>query len=112
MVKEDPVCSWNVPLESASDTDAPIVDLIFREDLKVDDVVDLGDGIQSGSTDATGRGVARTSGINPISESPACLVAMDIGNGSRLDVQVGLTAEPCDIADQLVEIIDPKLPQG
>ncbi|SFP19004.1 DUF3558 family protein [Saccharomonospora viridis] len=108
----DPVCTWAVAKESATDVEAPIVNVVHWQNLGVADVVDLGGGIQPGRTDTTGREVARTTGVNEVTETPICMIAMAIGDSSRLDVQVGRTAEPCDLADQLVEIIDPKLPWG
>lgn len=108
----DPVCSWRVDKESAADVEAPLVDVTFLDSYGVSDVVDMGDGVQSGTTNTTGRKLAKTSGINPVTDTPDCLIAMEIGEGSRLDVMVGFTAEPCELAGQIVEMVDSKLPRG
>ncbi len=106
-----PNCEWSVPGESAGDTDAPIVNMTYREDLGVTDVVDLGDGIRSGQTE-TGRQLVMTTGVNEVMDTPTCLIGMETGPSSRLVVQVGRTPEPCELAEQLVEKADTKLPQG
>lgn len=104
-------CEWSVPGQSAGDTDAPIVNITYREDLGVAEVVDLGDGIRSGRTEI-GRPLVMTTGVNEVMDTPTCLIGMWTGHSSRLDVQVGRTPEPCGIAEQLVEKADTKLPRG
>ncbi len=107
-----PVCSWTESAGSVSDDDAPLVDFMFLENRGISDIVDLGDGVSEGVTDTSGRALARTSGINQVTEAPECLISMEIDDASRLDVLVGFTEEPCELAGQLVEMIDTKLPRG
>ncbi|WP_083840088.1 DUF3558 family protein [Saccharomonospora xinjiangensis] len=106
------VCSWTVPVGSVNDTEAPQVDLVLLGDKGTGDVVDLGDGVTSGRTEATGRTVTKTSGVNPVMGTPECLIAMKISERSRIDVLVGRTADPCELAGRIVEIVDSKLPRG
>ncbi|WP_083852918.1 DUF3558 family protein [Saccharomonospora glauca] len=107
----DPVCSWSVSKSSVEDVEAPIVDLTYIADLDVDDVVDLGNGVESASME-NGREVVRMYGFNSVIGTPDCLIAMEIRNGSRLDVMVSRTADPCGLAEKVVELVDPKLPRG
>ncbi|WP_232285279.1 DUF3558 family protein [Saccharomonospora xinjiangensis] len=111
-LKGDPVCSWRVPKETASDSDAPLVDLIYLDDLGTGDVVDLGDGLTSGTTEATGRELVKTSGVNPVTGTPDCLVSMRVSDRARLDVMVGFTSDPCELAGKIVEMVDSKLPRS
>jgi hypothetical protein len=106
-----PVCAWHVEQDSASDVEAPMLDLAYRKDLGLEEVLDLGDGLQAGKL-ATGRELVKTTGIDPVTETPGCLVAMKVADGSRIDVSAGMTAEPCDLVEKVVEIVDPKLPRG
>ncbi|WP_082245309.1 DUF3558 family protein [Saccharomonospora azurea] len=106
------VCSWADEKASASDMEAPLIDLMFIGDRGAADVVDLGDGLQNGKTENTGRELVKTSGVDSVTGAPVCVIAMSVSDGSRLDVTVGRTADPCDLAGQLVELVDPKLPRG
>lgn len=106
------VCSWAVQKDSASDVEAPLVDLVFRHDLGLEEVIDLGDGLQAGQTDDSGRELIKTSGIEPVTNTRSCLIAMKISDDSRLDVTVGRTEDSCELAGKVVEMVDSKLPRS
>lgn len=108
----NPICSWRAEKDGVSDVEAPLVDLIYRDGSSIQELQDLGNGIKTGRTQNSGRELALTSGMEPVTETPSCVIAMDLGDGSRLDVGAGRTAEPCELVENLVEIVDPKLPRG
>lgn len=78
----------------------------------IDDVKDMGDGLQPGTAQKTGRKLIKSSGIDPVTKIPDCRIAMEIDSGSRLDILAGFTADPCELAAHVAEIVDPKLPRG
>lgn len=100
-------CTWNGVRESASEK-VPLVDLIIQDNAGIDVVPDLGGGLRSGRTNGTGREVVQTS------NDGGCVVSVAVGEGSRVDVVVSYpdAGQACDMANQLAEIIDPKLPVG
>nr|WP_091671473.1 DUF3558 family protein [Amycolatopsis marina] len=99
-------CRFMRVVEKASD-DADAVGVLIRDSQGVDEVRDLGDGVQPGSVPG-GRKAVMTSG------NGGCLIALAVGENSRVDVGiVANTAErACQIADAMAKIVEPKLPEG
>lgn len=83
-----------------------------RDKQGVDDAKDAGGGIQHDEAD--GRKVARI----PIPSGGACIVAVEITDSSRADIQglkkggtEGADAS-CELAVKVAQIVEPKLPKG
>jgi hypothetical protein len=70
-------------------------------------VNDVGGGIQTDKLN--GRDVVRAPSTNS-----ACTVALAVGDNARVDVLVTAdsTAEACDVAAKLAQVVEPKLPKG
>ncbi|TLW93512.1 DUF3558 domain-containing protein [Saccharomonospora piscinae] len=101
------VCTWQGAKETVGDQ-APLVNLVVRDNVGLSGVVDMGDGLTPGATENTGRALVRT--MSP----DGCLIAMKITSGSRLDVDVAEVSgdDACDLAGKMVEIVDTRLPRG
>ncbi|PXY34947.1 hypothetical protein BAY59_05555 [Prauserella coralliicola] len=87
-------------------SDLPSIGVAVRESQSVDSVNDEGLGINTG--DLNGRDLAQ------VPTPGGCIIAMAVGDSSRVDVTVtGLdTEKSCDLAGQVAEIVEPKLPEG
>lgn len=99
-------CRFMRVVEKASD-DADAVGVLIRDSQGVDEVRDLGEGVQPGSVSG-GRKAVMTRG------NGGCLIALAVGENSRVDVgTVANTAErACEITDAVAKIVEPKLPEG
>jgi hypothetical protein len=99
-------CDYDRKIENASD-DTIAVAVNIRDSQGVDEVQDIGDGVQKGTV-AGGRKAVMTSG------NGACLIALAVGENSRVDVGGAGTSqeEACQIADAVAAIIEPKLHEG
>ncbi|WP_218151700.1 DUF3558 domain-containing protein [Amycolatopsis arida] len=76
----------------------------IRDAQGVDEVNDLGDGVQTG--DINERPAAQTSTLG------ACIIALSLGENARADVSVNAGERSCEIADKVAGIVEPKLPES
>jgi hypothetical protein len=99
-------CVYDRSIENASD-DAINVGVNIRDSQGVDEVQDVGDGVETGTV-AGGRKAVMTSG------NGVCLIALAVGENSRVDVGGTGTSqqEICEITDAMAKIVEPKLPEG
>lgn len=99
-------CSFYKELDSASD-DTLTIGVAIRDSQGVDEVRDQGNGTETGTV-SSGREAAQTSG------GSACLIALAVGENSRVDIGVTATHadKTCEIADAVAKIVEPKLPEG
>lgn len=99
-------CDFGKELKSASDDTAGVT-VAIRDTQSVDEVNDLGEGVQAGNVGG-GREAARTSGHG------SCIISLAVGPNSRVDVGAVAASsdEACQIADYVVGIVEPKLPEG
>ncbi|MEU6646247.1 DUF3558 family protein [Saccharomonospora sp. NPDC046836] len=98
-------CAW-YPRRASSSDDAPAIATIIRENAGVDDMNDIGQGVQR--TQANGRDIGKAPGPG------GCVIAIGVTATSRVDVPAtGLrTEDSCIVADQLAVIVEPKLPRS
>lgn len=90
------------------DNRGPILGFVVRGDRGVDDFRDLGSGVDRGQLDS-GREFAREGAEN----NKDCTMALAVGEQARVDIEVfGARSNACDVAAELAEIVDPRLPQG
>lgn len=87
-------------------SDSPTLGVDVRDAQSVDTVNDEGMGIRFGNV--AGRKAAQ------VPARGGCIVALETGPGSRVDVGVtGIDAnEACDLASQLADVVEAKLPEG
>ncbi|WP_084258480.1 DUF3558 family protein [Saccharomonospora iraqiensis] len=106
-IDDEPYCTWAGIREEASGGNVPTVMVVIYPDSGIGEMPDKGGGLREGET-KNGRRVVQT-----MTES-GCTVGLAVGDGSRVEVAAGFLGEEssCDLADELVEIIDPKLPEG
>lgn len=106
-VDDEPYCTWAGISEGASDDNVPTVMVVIYADSGISEMPDEGGGLRKGET-RSGRRVVQT-----MTES-GCTVGLAVGDSARVEVAAGFLGEKgsCDLADELVEIIDPKLPEG
>lgn len=99
-------CSFYKELDSASD-DTLTIGVAIRDSQGVAEVRDQGNGIETGTVSGD-REAAQTSG------GSACLIALAVGENSRVDIGVTATYadKVCKIADAVAAIVEPKLPEG
>jgi hypothetical protein len=99
-------CEYDRKIENASD-DADAVGVNIRDSQGVDEVRDIGEGVQTGTV-AGGRKAVMTSG------NGGCLIALAVGENSRVDVGTvaGTEERACQIADAVAKIVEPQLPEG
>ncbi|MEU3274035.1 DUF3558 family protein [Saccharomonospora sp. NPDC006951] len=99
-------CSYLPARGNGSTESRPTVGVDIRDEQGVSAVNDAGDGIRQGTVGD--REAARTSGPG------GCIIAMAVGGASRVDVAVtGIDAgDACDIANEVADIVEPKLPEG
>ncbi|KID29596.1 hypothetical protein HQ32_03010 [Prauserella sp. Am3] len=95
------------------DTDSPSTDpgrviaVGFRDQQGLNDVQDMGMGIDRVEVD--GREYAQ------VPSDGGCQVMIGVSDSSRVDITVDATEgtqKSCNIADEVGQIIEPKLPQG
>jgi hypothetical protein len=96
-------CKWTIPGQGA-------FGLVLRAELGLNDIV-------VGSGTLTDESVAgrRAKRLAEASGPGGCMVAMQVGARSRVDVQVAArtdTAKACDIAARVATLVEPKLPKG
>ncbi|OQO90838.1 hypothetical protein B1813_15035 [Saccharomonospora piscinae] len=102
-------CEWK---ENSSEEDASILTATIRENGGIDGIEDKGYGTRSGAIGTNGREVVE------VPTRVGCVVAMAVGADERVEVGVGHLGEDlnrtemCQTAGKVVELIDPKLPQG
>ncbi|MER7115016.1 DUF3558 family protein [Saccharomonospora azurea] len=104
------VCEWKE--QRGSDGVSSTLTVTVREGVNLDSVRDIGSGLQSGRLESSGRELVRTYS----SDTTACLVVMAVSQQER--VEVGLSElsgsydsqKACEMVDEVVELIDPKLP--
>ncbi|MGH3952202.1 MAG: DUF3558 family protein, partial [Pseudonocardiaceae bacterium] len=97
-------CTWYPDRETASDPGIR-VDVGVRDSQGVREARDAGGGVEMG--DVQGRPAARV----PIPPS-GCIIALAVGENSRVDIIVGEHDRACDFAGQVADIVEPKLPKG
>ncbi len=99
-------CRWTGVRDNASE-DVPIVDIVIEDNAGVDVLPDLGGGLTEG-TAASGREIVRTY------NQTGCVAAMAVGIGARVDISVAQddVQSACDLVDELVDIVDQRLPLG
>ncbi|WP_253831029.1 DUF3558 domain-containing protein [Prauserella aidingensis] len=95
------------------DTDSPttdpnrVISVNLRDQQGIDDVQDLGQGIDRGEVE--GRSYARVPGPG------VCTIVIGVSQTSRVDVNTIATEgteKSCEIADEVAAVVEPKLPQG
>jgi hypothetical protein len=98
-------CGFDEELDSASE-DPVGVTVAVRDSQGVDEVQDLGEGVQAGNVSG-GREAVQTSGTG------ACIIALAVGQDSRVDIGAVAASsdEACQVADYVVGIVEPKLPE-
>lgn len=103
----DRVCGYQRERKSASE-DVLTISIDVRDQQGVKDVTDIGGGVTTGNVH--GRKAAQTEGP----ASSACILALAVGEGSRVDVSVnaGDSKKACEIATKVADIVEPKLPKG
>jgi hypothetical protein len=99
-------CRW-VGLRDAASEDVPIVDVVIEDNAGIDVLPDLGGGLTEGAA-ASGREIVRTY------NETGCVVAMAVGANARVDISVAEDdlQSACDLVDELVDIVDQRLPLG
>lgn len=111
IVGNAPVCEWKEATESAME-DSVILTVAIREDGDIGGMRDQGYGLREGTLDSSGRELVEQP------TSVGCVVAMAVGEGERVEVGIGSLSEgasqeeACQMAGEVVELIDPKLPLG
>ncbi len=106
------VCEWKEQRDS--DGVSSTLTVTVREGVNLDSVRDIGSGLQSGRLESSGRELVRT--YSP--DTTACIVVMAVSQQER--VEVGLSElsgsydsqKACEMVDEVVQLIDPKLPLG
>ncbi|KMS85688.1 hypothetical protein ACZ91_40900 [Streptomyces regensis] len=80
--------------------------MAVRENGGVDQMTDFGRGVQRSSEN--GREYAQSAG------NGGCTIAISVTKSSRVDIQVsGIDdLKACDMANALVEVAEPRIPQG
>lgn len=95
------------------DTDSPttdpnrVISVNLRNEQGIDDVQDLGNGINR--TEVDGREYAQ------VAASGGCIIVIGVSPTSRVDINTTATEgtqKRCNIADEVGQIVEPKLPQG
>jgi predicted small lipoprotein YifL len=99
-------CDFAKQSKSASE-DSVGVTVAVRDAQGVAEVIDLGNGKQTGTV-GEGRDAVRTSA------NGTCLIALAVTETSRVDVGAVTTSDEkaCEIADAVAAIVEPKLPEG
>ncbi|WP_084705737.1 DUF3558 family protein [Prauserella rugosa] len=99
------VCSWDGD-PGHSTKDVPSTAVAVRENGGVDQMTDFGRGVQRSSEN--GREYAQSAG------NGGCTIAISVTKSSRVDIQVsGIDdLKACDMANALVEVAEPRIPQG
>ncbi len=102
------VCQWKEV--RGDDGLSATLTATIRENAGIDTITNLGS-VQQGKSQGSGRDLVRTW------NDEICVSVMAVGPSQR--VEVGLSEidgvggqEACEIVDEVVEIIDPKLPMG
>ncbi|WP_198010166.1 DUF3558 family protein [Saccharomonospora halophila] len=101
-------CHWTGVRQTAHQGDVPGIYLVVRGDSGLDEFGDIGSGVRTGTTEATGRRIKQTR------NEDGCIVGLAVGVGGRVDA-IATQAGPersCDMANELAEIVDPKIPEG
>lgn len=104
------VCEWKEVRDSEGRSATLIATI--RENGGLDTIEDQGFGLRNGKTNTTGREVKE------IPTSIGCVVAVAVNEGQRVEVGTsklggGLDKqEACQMAGEVAELIDPKLPLG
>lgn len=103
----EPYCTWSGSLNSASSDEwPPMVGTLIDPDAGLGQFRDRGGGLQRGKTDR-GRSIIRST------SDTGCSVGMAVGDNVHVVVsaRIGDIEESCRVADQLVEIVDQKIPR-
>lgn len=106
------LCEWKE--QRSSDGVSSTLTVTVREGVNLDSVRDIGSGLQKGITEGSGRALVRTYST----EQTGCLVVMAVSQQERVEVALSELSgsfgseQACEMVDQIVEIIDPKLPLG
>lgn len=100
-----PTCRW-LPIR----TDArrlPTITTVLWDDVSIDQLRDRGSGVERGQMDS-GRDFTQTG------TSGECTVALAVGEQARVDALVtGVDQdEACALANQVAEIVEPRIPEG
>lgn len=100
------VCSYLTDLSSASDASVGITAGI-RDSQGIDTVNDAGGGMTTGNVN--GR-----KAVQAPSPPTACTLALAVGTAARVDIVVNSTdpTKSCDIASDVADKVEPKLPKG
>lgn len=102
-------CSWNMS-ESIKFKYRFSIDVAVRDRQGIKDANDAGGGIQKGK-----MGSGRKAVLIPTTRLGGCILALAVGETSRVDIAangVEDSKKACDIASQVADIVDPKLPKG
>lgn len=102
----EPYCTWSgSPTSASSEEWPPMVGVLIDPDAGLNQFRDRGGGLQRGKTD-NGRPIIRTT------SDSGCAVGMAVENDVHVVVSAGIDdiEESCRVVDQLVEIVDQKIP--
>lgn len=100
-------CSWKTDRTRAANQRSVLsVTVSVRDSHGLADVQDAGGGVTAGTL---GSGRKATQVPYPPS---ACMFALAVGEGARVDVLVGDHAESCEMVGDVADLVDPKLPKG
>ncbi|TKG73475.1 DUF3558 family protein [Prauserella endophytica] len=97
-------CSYYPKRDGSSAGSLPTLIVGVRDEQAVDEVNDVGLGINTGQLN--GREIAQVPGPG------GCIIALALSDQARVDIGVtGLDTEPaCELAAQVADVVEPKLP--
>lgn len=101
-------CSWE-SIEDHTLKDDFSITTVVRTNAGVDDAVDQGMGVDK--VEAKGRRWAQ------IPDAGGCTLAIGVTSSSRVDVSLTKASDhtidqACDLADEVAQLVEPKLPKG
>lgn len=100
-------CDWETDLDRATNLrQAMGISIGVRDDLGVKDARDAGGGVNRGKL-ASGREAAQMP-----SPPEGCIMALAVGESSRVDVVIDAPKQACGIAEAIADLIEPKLPDA
>lgn len=99
-------CHWEGVRQSAQEADVPNIYVVVEDNSGIKDLGNVGDGARSGVMESSGRAVKETW------NETGCVVGLAVGESSRVDVIVAHPdrEQSCAMANEISELVDPKLP--